>query len=304
MNGIIINRLFTEGSEVEEGQQLYQIDPALYEAELASAQADLFKAKANFDTYDAKVKRLKALVQKNAVSEQNYEDALLELEQAKAGIAISKALVKKAQINLNYTKVYAPISGQIGKSSVTKGALVTANQQNALATITRLNPIYVDLTQPSVELMRLRSHIENNNQLKVTLYLDNGQIYPEPGELQFSDVTVDETTDSVSLRSIFPNPKGILLPGLFVQAKIFLERKEAILVPQSAVIRDQQGNAFVWKLGEENTVNPQPVTIGQSHQNCWDILEGLNPNDVIILNGFQKIRPGAKVVPSKPKQDA
>jgi len=303
VTGLINERLFEEGSHVKQGDQLYQIDPALYEAEYDSAKANFLKAQASFNTVKTRVERFKELLNRKSVSDQDYEDALLELEQAKAEIAIAKASVKKAKINLDYTKVYAPISGRIGISTITKGALVTANQTEPLTTITRLDPIYLDMSESSDKFISLRDKVSPTSPAKVILFLSKQKSqYTESGQLQFSDVTVDRTTDSVSLRAIFPNPSSNLLPGLFVRARILLDKEDAILVPQKSVIRGPNAKTSVWKLNEDNTVTPVDVAIGHSYKNQWEIIDGLNPGDNILLNGFQKIYPGATVIPNFAKQ--
>tara|TARA_R110002110_G_scaffold33533_1_gene114728 strand:- start:49308 stop:50438 length:1131 start_codon:yes stop_codon:yes gene_type:complete len=303
VTGLIIERLFKEGSHVKEGDQLYQIDPALYEAEYASSKANSLKAQASYNTVKTKAERFKELLKRKSVSDQDYEDTLLELEQAKAEIAIAEALVKKAKINLDYTKVYAPISGEIGISTMTKGALVTTNQVEPLTTITRLDPIYLDMSESSDKFMSLRSKISSTAPAKVTLFLSKqNALYKEEGQLQFSDVLVDKTTDSISLRAIFPNPNGTLLPGLFVRARIHLAIEDKILIPQSAVIRGPKGKTSVWKLNKDNTVALVDVTVGHNHENQWEIINGLAPGDQILLNGFQKIYPGASVNPKFTEQ--
>lgn len=307
-SGIIVERLFEGGSTVETGQQLYQIDPAPYEAALASAEADLKSAQANVTAIEARAKRYEKLVKIKAVSAQEYDDIIAQLNQARAAIAVAEAAVDVAKVNLAYTKVYAPISGKIGKSLVTEGALVTANQQQPLAVITQLDPVYVDLTQSSAEMMQMRRQLESGNQpLPVHLLMeDRNRSYERAGELQFSDVTVDETTGSVQLRAIFPNPDGILLPGLFVRAKVSLGTRDVILVPQQAAIRGPDGSLSVWIVNpQDNTVAPAPVTVAEAYGNQWIVTSGVDENTVIVVEGFQKIAPGATVTPAewKPEPD-
>ena len=299
VNGIITERLFEEGSEVNERQQLYQVDAAPYQATYARAKADLAKAEANLKTTHAKSNRISELLKKNAVSKQDFDDISAELSQAYADIAIAKAAIAQAKINLDYTKVYAPISGIIGKSRFTKGALVTANQMEPLTTITRLDPIFVDLTQASSEIMFLRRTLQEKEKLPVSLYVeDENEKYAHEGVLQFSDVTVDESTGSVSLRALFPNPDSILLPGLFVRAQVKLKTANAILIPQSAVIRGADGNTRVWVMDDENKVSLRPITVQFTYQDKWLIKDGVQAGEKILLNGFQKIAPGAKVIPT------
>jgi len=301
VNGIILKRLFQEGSEVKAGQQLYQIDPATYQAAVNSAQADLVKARASLKSVEAKASRYQDLVRINAVSRQDYDDAVASLDQAKAQILVAEAAVQTARISLGYTKVFAPISGRIGKSSVTEGALVTANQTTTLATITQLDPIFVDVSQSSSELMRLRRAIAPGNaaaaSAPVTLTLDGtSQPYDLPGRLEFSDVTVDQSTGAVQVRAVFPNPRHDLYPGLFVRARIEQGvREQAILVPQKALVRTPDGGASVWVIGADNKVAPRPVKAGQAVGDSWVIEEGLTPGDQVVIEGLQKIRPGAEV---------
>lgn len=298
VNGIITERLFQEGSEVKERQQLYQIDPAIYQAAYERAKADLVKAEANLKSTHAKSNRITELLKKNAVSKQDFDDISAELSQAYADIAIAKAAIAQAKINLDYTKVYAPISGIIGRSRFTKGALVTANQPEALSKITRLDPIFVDLTQASSEVMLLRRTLQEKEKLPVKLYVeDENKMYSQIGQLQFSDVTVDESTGSVSLRALFPNPDSILLPGLFVRAQVQIKKSSEILIPQSAVIRSADGSTKVWVLDAENKVSLRPITLQFAYENKWLVESGVKAGETILLNGFQKIGPGVKVIP-------
>jgi len=304
VNGIVLKRLFQEGSDVTAGQQLYQIDPATYRAAMASAQADLAKARANLKSIEAKAARYADLVQINAVSRQDYDDIVASLDQAKAQILVAQAGVETTRINVEYTKVYAPISGRIGKSNVTEGALVTANQAAALATVTQLDPIYVDVSQSSSDLMRLRRAVASGrmqqgkaDQAPVTLTLDGAsQPYEIAGQLQFSDVTVDPTTGSVQLRAVFPNPRHDLYPGLFVRARVEQGvREQAILVPQQSLVRTPDGAAMVWVVGADGKVNPRPVEVGQVSGDKWIVDGGLQPGETVVTEGLQKIGPGAEV---------
>jgi len=304
VGGIVTKRLFEEGSEVKAGQQLYQIDPATYQAAVVSAQADLAKARATLKTAEAKAARYADLVQINAVSRQDYDDTVATLEQDKAQIMVAQAAVDTARINLDYTKVYAPISGRISKSSVTEGALVTAGQSTALATITQLDPIYVDLSQSSSDLMRLRQalsagKLQSATEAPVSLNLDgSGQAYGQTGQLKFSDVTVDQDTGSVLVRAVFPNPDKLLYPGLFVRAHIEQGvRQNAILVPQKAVMRNPDGSSMVFVVGADNKVAPRPVTVGQGVQDQWLIDGGLSGGETVVVEGLLKIRPGSDVHP-------
>jgi len=305
VTGIINRRLFEEGSDVTEGQQMYQINPAPFEAVLNSAKADLMKAQANMKSVEAKAQRYAGLVKINAISKQEYDDTLAALEQAKADIAIAQASVETAQINLDFTKVYAPISGRVGKSTVTEGALVTAGQESSLATITQLDPIYVDLTQSSKDLMSLREKTANREKTAVSLLVeDNKEPYPHEGEIQFSEVTVDPTTGMVQLRAIFPNPEHSLLPGLFVRARIKLDTISAILLPQKAAIRNPDGSLSVWKISSDNKVSLAPIQVDRALNSDWIVSNGLDDGDAIVVSGFQKVAANATVKPISEEEAA
>ena len=316
INGIVLKRLFREGSDVKAGDQLYQIDPATYEASLASAQADVQKAEANLQAARNKAARYGDLVKNSVVSKQDFDDVQASLKQNEAQLAASKAAYNLASINLNYTKVFAPISGRIGKSAVTEGALVTANQSTALATIQQFDPIYVDVTQTASQLMKLREDMATGRirpaepgKIPVTLFLNsnaNGDdtAYPAKGELQFSDVTVDSGTSSVQLRAVFPNPNKDLLPGLFVRARVEQGVAEnAITVPQAAVARSPDGSARVWVVGADNKVNPRTIKTERPVGNVWLVSDGLAPGERVVVEGLQKVKPGAEVKPV-PAQNA
>jgi membrane fusion protein (multidrug efflux system) len=302
VNGIILKRLFEEGSDVKKGQQLYQIDPAPYQAAFNSARADLQKAEANVGAVKARLGRYEELVKISAVSKQDYDDAVAQLNQNEAAVAIAKAAVDTARINLNYTKVTSPIDGRIGKSLVTEGALVTANQQAPIALVQQLDPIYVDVTQSSAELLRLRSEMTGANanaDAPVTVFMEgNKEPYAHQGKLQFSDITVDEGTGAVELRALIPNPDHVLLPGLFVRARIEqATHEDAILVPQRAVSRNPDGSASVWVVGEDNKVNPRVIEVADASGDSWIVTNGLENGDRVVVEGTQKIRPGADVKP-------
>lgn len=309
VSGIVLKRLFTEGSEVQAGQQLYQIDPSTYQAAVQSAMADLAKARATAKSVEAKAARYADLVKINAVSKQDYDDAVASLDQAKADIMVAQAAVDTAKINLEYTKVYAPISGRIGKSSITEGALVTANQTTTMAAITQLDPIYVDVSQSSSDLMRLRQAVSAGllqkgqaDQAPVTLTLDGStQAYKHNGQLQFADVTVDETTGAVQVRAVFPNPDKELYPGLFVRARVEQGvRENALLVPQRATVRLPDGSAAVWVVGADNKVATRPIQATQAVGDAWLVNGGLQAGERIVIEGLQKIRAGAEVRPVDP----
>ncbi|HED00150.1 MAG TPA: efflux RND transporter periplasmic adaptor subunit [Proteobacteria bacterium] len=303
VSGLIQKRLFREGSDVKAGQVLYQIDPAPFQAALDNAKAALGRAEANTPSIRLRVDRYRDLLADKAVSQQDYDDASAALKQAEADIQYWKATVETARINLGYTRVIAPISGRIGRSNVTDGALVTAHQPLALATIQQLDPIYVDVAQSTTELQRLRRCLEdgrlNQNgtrQDKVKLILEDGTMYPLEGTLQFRDVSVDPTTGSVILRVVFRNPKGVLLPGMFVRAVVKEGVNErAILIPQQAVSRDPKGNPFALIVDGEGKVGQRMLTLDRAIGDQWLVSAGLAPNERVIVEGMQKAQPGAAV---------
>lgn len=299
VSGIITERLFEEGSFVDEGTPLYRIDPSLYQAELNSKLADLKKAEANVTSITIKNNRFKDLVKIDAISKQEYDDIQANLAQAEADVAIAEAAVQRARINLDYTLVYAPISGQIGKSSVTKGALVTANQSEPLATITQLDPMYVDMTQSSTELMQLRAKLESTETIPVELFLGDHKenVYNSEGKLQFHEVNVDQTTGSVQLRALFPNSNGTLLPGLFVRARLKLEYANTILLPQKVSQRSIDGNLTAWVMSSDHTINPVNIIAKKSTGDNWVVTDGLKEGDVVVTEGFIKLQPGMKIEP-------
>ncbi len=289
VNGIIQKRLFTEGSEVKAGQQLYQIDAAVYEATLKSAQASLASSKSLADRYAE-------LVKDQAVSKQAYDEARAASLQAEAEL-------ERARIDLRYTKVLAPISGRIGRSAVTEGALVSNGQAQELATIQQLDPIYVDVTQPARDLLALRRDLADGrlqkageNAAKVTLKLEDGSDYGHEGKLEFSEVAVDPGTGSVTLRAVFPNPDKVLLPGMFVRAQLVAGLKsEAILVPQQGVTRNTKGEPTAMVVNAENKVELRPIKTERAVGNRWLVGEGLQPGDRVITEGLQFIQPGVEV---------
>ena len=303
VGGIIQKRLFTEGSDVKAGEILYQIDPATYQAAYNSAKASLARAEANVIPARLKAERYRELVKNNFVSQQDYDDANGAFKLAEADIEASKAALETARINLDYTRITAPISGRIGRSTVTDGALVTANQQAALATIQQLGSMYVDVTQSSAELLNLKQNLASGllknstaDHARVKLILEDGSAYPLSGTLKFSDVTVDQSTGSITLRAIFPNPKHILLPGMFVRA--ILEEgvnEHAILVPQRGVTRSPDGNAMVMVVGGEEKVETRAIKVVRTVGDNWLVSEGLKAGDRVILEGLQKARPGTLV---------
>ncbi|MGD9889054.1 MAG: efflux RND transporter periplasmic adaptor subunit [Halothiobacillaceae bacterium] len=303
VNGIIKARKFEEGSLVEAGQLLYQIDPSIYQAALDGAKASLERAEANVSVSKLKAQRAAELVKINAVSKEARDDAQAALKQAQADVALAKAAVDKAKIDLGYTRLSAPISGRIGRSAVTPGALVTANQTQALATVQQLDPIYVDLTQSSAELMALKRDLDSGklqrtttDAIPVKLLLEDGSIYPLEGKLAFSEVTVNQDTGSVTLRAVFPNPKGDLLPGMYVRARLAQGVDDkAIRVPQSALMRDAKGEAMVMLVNAEGKVEPRPVKTLRASGGDWIIAEGLSGGERVMVAGLQKARPGTVV---------
>lgn len=304
VGGIVLKRLFEEGAEVKAGQQLYQIDPASYQAALDSARADLSKAQASVKSVSAKAKRYADLVAINAVSRQDYDDIVATLQADEADVAAAKAALDTASINLEYTKVTAPISGRISRSEVTEGALVTASQATALATITQLDPIYVDMTQSSSDLLTMRRAISGGevngtlaSEAPVNLIIEGaGLRYGQPGKLQFSDVTVSESTGSVNLRAVFPNPEHELLPGMFVRGIVNQGVQQgAFVIPQQAVMRSPDGSAIVWVVGADSKVNPQPVIAARAIGDKWLVTSGLKAGDKVVTEGVLKIAPGAPV---------
>lgn len=307
VTGIVQKRLFTEGSTVKAGQTLYQIDPATYRATFESAKASLARAEANVYSARLKAQRYADLVKVEAVSKQANDDAIAALKQAEADVASARAAVEKARIDVGFTAVTSPIAGRIGRSSVTAGALVTANQADALATVQQLDPIYVDLTQSSAELLRLKRDLAEGKLQRVAgkavpvrLVLEDGSEYASEGRLEFSEVSVDSDTGSVTLRAVFPNPSGALLPGMYVRAQLTQgEVANGILVPHAAVSRDPRGTALVMVVGAEDKVESRPVTAAISRGDKWLITDGLAAGDKVIVDGLQKIRPGATVKPQE-----
>ncbi|GGY77953.1 MexX family efflux pump subunit [Cellvibrio zantedeschiae] len=307
VSGIIQKRLFTEGAEVKAGTQLYQIDPASYEAALSSAEADLSRAQANFTTAKARHNRVQSLGASKVISQQDLDDSVAALAQAQSGVEIAKASAENARINLKYTKVLAPISGVIGKSSVTEGALVSAGQAQVLATIQQLDPIYVDVSQSVDEMLKLRRQIKNGKlsapgEAKVKLLLSDSSPYVQEGRLQFSEVGVSETTGTVVLRALFPNPDKLLLPGMFVRAELQDGvHAKAILIPQQGVTRDRSGGATTLVVNKESKVELRPIKTSTTLGDKWLVEEGLAVGEQVIVEGLQKAKPGAtvKAVPAK-----
>ncbi|EDI6061628.1 multidrug efflux RND transporter periplasmic adaptor subunit AcrA [Salmonella enterica subsp. enterica serovar Agona] len=302
VSGIILKRNFVEGSDIEAGVSLYQIDPATYQATYDSAKGDLAKAQAAANIAELTVKRYQKLLGTQYISKQEYDQALADAQQATAAVVAAKAAVETARINLAYTKVTSPISGRIGKSSVTEGALVQNGQASALATVQQLDPIYVDVTQSSNDFLRLKQELANgslkqeNGKAKVDLVTSDGIKFPQSGTLEFSDVTVDQTTGSITLRAIFPNPDHTLLPGMFVRARLQEGTKpKALLVPQQGVTRTPRGDATVLVVGADNKVETRQIVASQAIGDKWLVTDGLKAGDRVVVSGLQKVRPGAQV---------
>jgi len=305
VSGIILQRLFTEGSEVKSGQQLYQIDPATYEANEASEEAAVAKAKAAAEVARLLAQRRQKLVTGNVISKQDYDDAYASYEQNLADVQAAEAALKTAQIDVVYTKVLSPIAGRIGRSAVTEGALVTANQSTALAVVQQLDPIYVDMVQSSTRILHVQNeiaegHIKTKGErtAEVRLQLEDGTEYPDVGKLQFSEVTVDEGTGSVTLRAEFPNPNRRLLPGMYVRATIDIgENPTALLVPQKGVTRNPRGEPVAMVVGEGNKIEQRVLKTDRVIGNNWLVTDGLKAGDRVVLEGLQKIAPGVVVNP-------
>ncbi|MEI9889637.1 MAG: efflux RND transporter periplasmic adaptor subunit [Caulobacteraceae bacterium] len=305
VSGIIQSRLFTEGSNVRKGQSLYRIDPAPYKAALDQARAQLASVEASQASVKLKAERYGDLVKIKAVSQQDYDDAEAAYRQSQASVLQAKAVLEAAQINLGYTDIKAPISGRVGVSALTQGALATAGQATALTTIQTLDPIYVDVTQSSAELLRLESEVKSGRAnrggalaAQVTLTLEDGSAYPLGGKLQFTDITEDPASGTVTIRAVFPNPQGVLLPGMFVRAKVTeAMAPDAILVPQQGVSRDPKGGATALVIDAQDKAELRPIEIGQAIGADWLVTKGLQPGDRVIVEGLQRIQPGAAVRP-------
>ena len=310
VNGLVEARLFTEGDVVHQGQALYRIDSQPYQAQVANARAALAKARAAIASSVALSRRYGELVKINAISKQDYENAQTTAAQAQADVAAQQAALKTAQIDLARTTIRAPITGRIGRSIYTTGALVTAAQADPLATIQRLDPIYVDITQSSSDLLKLRQQIlagqvARDGNARVKLLLEDGTGYGPQGTLRFADVTVDPTTGSQIIRALFPNPNGLLLPGMFVRAQLVEgTQARAMLVPQRAVSRDERGNATVMVVGKDNKVEPRTLQTSRTLGDNWLVTGGVRPGDHVIVEGGGMLRPGMPVTPSPWHSDA
>jgi membrane fusion protein (multidrug efflux system) len=303
VNGLILKRTFTEGADVNAGDVLYQIDPAPYQAAYDQAQAAVAMAEANLPAVRSREERFKKLLESRAVGQQAYDDALAALNQLEGQLGVSKAALESARINLSYTPIKTPISGRVGRSRVTEGALVTAYQPMPLATVQQLDPIYVDVPQSTAEMLRLKRRLTDGQlnpdgagQNKVTIIQGDGTPCAENGTLEFRDITVDPTTGSVILRVVVPNPDGTLLPGMFVRA-VLKEgvNEKAILVPQQGVSRDPKGTPFAWVVDDSGTVAQRMLTLDRAIGDQWLVTSGLNPGDRVVVEGIQRVRPGIPV---------
>jgi membrane fusion protein, multidrug efflux system len=303
--GIVLQRLFTEGSDVKAGQPLFQIDSAAYQATVASAQASLARAQANVTQATAQAERYKPLLEANAISKQDYVNAVAAQKQAEADVALAKANVQSGQINLGYASVVAPISGRIGRALVTEGALVGQGEATPLALVQQINPMYVNFTQSTAEVLRLRRAIASGkfkrsgggDAASVRIVLDDGSEYGQPGKLLFSDLSVDPTSGQITLRAEVPNPSGVLLPGMYVRVRIEqAETPTGIVVPQQAVTRGSTGDS-VMVVAADGKVTPRPVKVGTAQDGNWVILEGVVPGERVMVDGFQKLRGTAPVKP-------
>jgi membrane fusion protein, multidrug efflux system len=300
VGGIIQSRLFTEGGVVKAGQVLYQVEPAPFQAAYDQAKGQLAKDEASLAGAKVDLDRYRTLVSQNSVAKQTYDDQAATVHQAVGTVAADKAAVETARINLAWTKITAPITGKIGISTVTKGALVTASQTTALDTIQRLDPIYVDVTQSAAQVLALRRQLAAGGlrpgaSAEVHLTLDDGSQYPLAGQLQFTDITVDPTTDAVTLRAVVPNPSGLLLPGMFLRATVIEGVNPAgVLAPQQGVTRDQKGDATALVLNRQGVVELRHITVGQTVGAKWLVTSGLAPGDRLIVEGGQSAQPGEK----------
>ena len=302
VNGLIKRRLFTEGSNVERGQPLYQVDPQLPRAQVASAKAALARAQASIASSQALATRYGELVKINAVSRQDYDNAVASAQQARADVSAQRAALQSAEIDLARTTISAPISGRIGRSLVTTGGLVSASQATALATIQKIDSVYVDISQTSAEILKLRQQLSQGDLSRgdgaasVQLILEDGSIYPAEGRLQFTDVSVDPETGSQTIRALFPNKSSILQPGMFVRARLVEgSLQDGIVVPQRAVSRDEKGQAVVMIVGQDGKVMLKPIEVGQVIGNNWLVKSGLKPGDKVVVEGGMMLQPGMSV---------
>jgi len=309
VSGVVRDRLFTEGAMVSKGQVLYAIEDAPYRAALASAQGQLGAAQSQINATRLQAQRYGQLVALNAVSKQEADNATASAQQARANVAAQQASVQSARVNLGFTRIKAPISGRIGRSLVTVGALVQTGQTDPLATIQRTNTVYVDVVQSAAQLLDLKQAMatggvtRGDGSARVQLILPNGQTYPIEGRLQFAEVTVDQTTGAVTLRASFPNPNGLLLPGMYVRAKLVEgTRRQAIMAPTAGITRDPRGGATALVVNAQNKVEQRTVTTDRVIGDKWIVTSGLKPGDKLIVEGLLNLRPGATVKPAAPQQ--
>ncbi|AHI26692.1 efflux RND transporter periplasmic adaptor subunit [Komagataeibacter swingsii] len=306
VSGVIQQRLFVEGTDVQAGQQLYQIDPRVYQAAVDSAQGQLLHAQGNEVTAHAKLNRYGPLLKAHAVSQQDYDDALAAERAAQGDVLTAKGQLERATVDLGYTHMNAPITGRIGRSILTVGALVTANQTNNVAIVTRLDPIYVDVNLPATELLRFKRELAQgrltragDNAAAITISLEDGTTYEHSGRMEFSEVNVDESTATVVVRAVMPNPERLLLPGMYVHAQLAEGTDPtALLVPQQAVQRNSHGDPQVWVVDADNKVNLRPITVGQAIGTNWLVTDGLKGGDRVVVEGLQKIHSGDTVTPA------
>lgn len=306
VNGIVEERLFEEGADVTAGQSLFKIDPAPYAAQVEAAKASLAQVEASYAAAQAQADRFEGLIESNAVSKQSYDDVVSTAKSLKAQIAAAKAALTTAEINLGYTDVTSPIDGRIGRADVTEGAYVQAGTATLMSTVQQLDPLYVDLSESAEEVLKLKADLASgklkkasDGNAKVEIILPSGAVYGEPGSLQFSDITVNPATGTVTLRAIVPNPNGDLLPGMFVRARLEEgTNPDAMLIPNSLVSRNSKGEATVMIVGADNKVESRVIETSRSVGNRWLVTAGIEPGDQIITNNLQKIRPGVAVAPS------
>ncbi len=302
VNGILQKRLFDEGSDVKEGQPLYQIDDSLYKASVASAEAELARAESVLYQNELTARRYEQLVKTQSVSQQQNDDAQAAVKQAKAAVEAAKAQLKTAQINLDYTTIRSPITGKAGRSLVTPGALLTAYQNNNMVVVQTLDPIYVDVNQASTDLLRMKKDLAAGNlqvkdsaHIPLELILEDGTKYPMPGMLTLSEVSVDQGTGTITLRAEFPNPDGLILPGMYVRAELPEGiRRNVISVPQRAVMRYANGSPYVY-IVENGVIQQRSIKTDRTAGQDWIVTEGLNPGDKVVIEGLQRIRPGVPV---------
>lgn len=297
VNGIITKRFFEEGATVAQGDKLYQIDPSLYQAQLANTQAQLAVAEANAYTAKLKAERYQELSKQSAISAQELDDSQAQAKQTEALVQSAQAAVRSAKVNLGYTLITAPISGVISRSTITEGSLVSAQQATALTLIRQLSPVYVDVQRPAAEIIGMKN---SSTSKQVSLELDDGSVFAEQGQLQFTDVSVDPTTGTVNVRALFENKNGVLLPGMFVRAKVpSVQINDALLVPQKAIIRQANAVTVAMVVNAQNEVEMRVVQVSRAIGDQWLVKSGLQAGERVIVTGLQKVQPGSKVAPEE-----